>query len=192
MTEKKLRFVGTFAMSVVLALCLAPSASARTVQRPTIVNQVAIEMPDEVRDYIDRLKPYVTISEEGYILFDEEAAVNAGEDNLFIEKGNGVSQISRAFVDDPMSTIETLTREGIPFYGNWCGPGHSGPGAPIDIIDYYCREHDYCYEDRGYFNCSCNQTLLNGLFSVYSTLGFEQRNIADIIISTFYLMPCIP
>src|SRR6266852_688604 len=45
-------------------------------------------------------------------------------------------------------------------YGNWCGPGCSGPDAPVDDVDECCRIHDGCYGDRGYFACSCDQELL--------------------------------
>jgi hypothetical protein len=31
------------------------------------------------------------------------------------------------------------------WYGNWCGPDHSGPAEPIDEMDAYCKEHDLCY-----------------------------------------------
>lgn len=45
----------------------------------------------------------------------------------------------------------------IPNYGNWCGPGHSGPAAPIDVLDQICQRHDQCYARRGYDNCSCDE-----------------------------------
>jgi hypothetical protein len=53
---------------------------------------------------------------------------------------------------------------GIPIYGNWCGPGHGGEsGPPIDPVDQVCCRHDKCYDQIGYFACSCNQDLLNAL-----------------------------
>ena len=48
---------------------------------------------------------------------------------------------------------------GIPIYGNWCGPGHGG-GEPIDAVDEVCRRHDQCYDERGYFDCSCDRDLI--------------------------------
>lgn len=33
-------------------------------------------------------------------------------------------------------------------YGNYCGPGHTGPGAPVDDLDDCCMAHDTCYEDN--------------------------------------------
>jgi hypothetical protein len=53
---------------------------------------------------------------------------------------------------------------GIPVYGNWCGPGHGGEsGPPIDPVDQACCRHDKCYDQRGYFDCSCNQDLVSAL-----------------------------
>lgn len=31
-------------------------------------------------------------------------------------------------------------------YGRYCGPGYSGPGEPVDIIDAACRRHDRAYQ----------------------------------------------
>ncbi|MDO4909658.1 MAG: phospholipase A2 family protein [Corynebacterium sp.] len=47
----------------------------------------------------------------------------------------------------------------LPLYGNWCGPGFSGPGAPIDAIDEACMRHDLCYEHMGYFDELCDSIL---------------------------------
>ncbi|RNB68120.1 phospholipase A2 family protein [Brevibacillus panacihumi] len=53
---------------------------------------------------------------------------------------------------------------GLPcFYGNWCGMGCSGPGAPIDDVDRCCQKHDFCYERHGYFSCKCDQRFLKCL-----------------------------
>lgn len=45
-------------------------------------------------------------------------------------------------------------------YGRWCGPGCSGPGAPVDDVDACCLAHDHCYSRRGYFDCECNEEVL--------------------------------
>jgi hypothetical protein len=44
-------------------------------------------------------------------------------------------------------------------YGNWCGPGASGPGAPIDDLDACCMAHDQCYDREGYLDCDCDRVL---------------------------------
>lgn len=44
----------------------------------------------------------------------------------------------------------------------WCGPGCSGPGAPVNRIDAACKAHDECY--RSHRNrCDCDQEFLNRL-----------------------------
>jgi len=61
----------------------------------------------------------------------------------------------------PDARIAESPIDGIPcIYGRWCGPGCSGPGAPIDSVDTCCRTHDGCYARRGYFDCQCDRDLL--------------------------------
>ena len=65
-----------------------------------------------------------------------------------------------------LTTRNRTTRmtAGVPVYGNWCGPGHGGEsGSPIDPVDQVCCRHDKCYDSRGYFDCSCDRTLLEAL-----------------------------
>lgn len=58
----------------------------------------------------------------------------------------------------------SLSKKGIPcIYGNWCGPGCSGPGDPISAVDVCCKEHDLCYSKKGYFNRSCDDALVDCL-----------------------------
>jgi hypothetical protein len=42
---------------------------------------------------------------------------------------------------------------------NWCGPGCSGPGAPINETDAACKAHDECYRKYGP-SCECDQQFL--------------------------------
>lgn len=37
----------------------------------------------------------------------------------------------------------------LALYGRYCGPGHSGPGEPVDAIDAACRRHDAAYKAAG-------------------------------------------
>lgn len=51
------------------------------------------------------------------------------------------------------------------YYGNYCGPFHSGNNfrlPAIDILDLGCQEHDNCYQWGGN-NCDCNRRLINFL-----------------------------
>jgi len=61
-------------------------------------------------------------------------------------------------------------------YGNWCGPGRSGPDDPVDSLDGLCMNHDNCYLGKNvpyedYASCTpdatdklaCDQTFVDGL-----------------------------
>ena len=50
----------------------------------------------------------------------------------------------------------------LPGY-NWCGPGCSGPGEPINEIDAACRAHDICYR-MGRSRCDCDYEFLDRLY----------------------------
>jgi hypothetical protein len=59
----------------------------------------------------------------------------------------------------------------VAIYGNWCGPGHSGPDTPIDAVDEACCRHDQCYCERGYADCSCDRGLIAGLLDAIDEAG---------------------
>jgi hypothetical protein len=44
----------------------------------------------------------------------------------------------------------------------WCGPGCSGPGAPINRVDAACKAHDLCYEYYGN-KCYCDRMFIHQL-----------------------------
>lgn len=50
----------------------------------------------------------------------------------------------------------------------YCGPGCSGPGAPLNDVDACCKAHDECY--RTYSSrCECDRMFLNCLKSKVNT-----------------------
>ncbi|MCH1625703.1 Parvovirus coat protein VP1-like protein [Fredinandcohnia sp. SECRCQ15] len=49
----------------------------------------------------------------------------------------------------------------VPGY-RWCGPGCSGPGAPLNAVDACCKSHDDCYRRFG-SSARCDQLFLNCL-----------------------------
>lgn len=82
--------------------------------------------------------------------------------------------------------------EGIPcVYGKWCGPGCSGPGAPIDDVDACCQAHDLCYGRRGYSSCSCDRDLLNCI-APKRNIRTPKGRAAWAIWTTFKALPCRP
>lgn len=71
-------------------------------------------------------------------------------------------------------------------YGNWCGPGCSGPDSPIDDVDNCCKKHDKCYEKNGYFSGKCDKKLLKCLRSKIDN-ETEKGRAAGIIYSFYSL-----
>ncbi|MCG3089894.1 phospholipase [Sporosarcina cyprini] len=49
----------------------------------------------------------------------------------------------------------------LPGY-NWCGPGCSGPGEPVNNVDAACKAHDLCYQSGGR-RCVCDREFLRRL-----------------------------
>jgi hypothetical protein len=83
---------------------------------------------------------------------------------------------------------------GIPVYGNWCGPGHGGEsGPPIDPVDQVCCRHDKCYDQRGYFDCSCNQDLVNAMPNAIADpmTPLDGKIAGQAIMAVFAGMPCL-
>jgi len=88
--------------------------------------------------------------------------------------------------------IGRVLRDGIEFYGNWCGPLH-GSGQPIDAVDRVCCIHDHCYDDRGYLDCSCDRALIEGMDRAMTNpyVSSEGRNKASQAAAFFRVSPCL-
>ncbi len=63
----------------------------------------------------------------------------------------------------------------LPGY-RWCGPGCSGPGAPLNAVDACCRAHDKCYQAYGGPNCRCDREFLRCLESRFNPYTKEGRD----------------
>lgn len=81
----------------------------------------------------------------------------------------------------------------IPIYGNWCGPGHSGPGAPIDPVDRVCCLHDQCYDDRGTLDCACDRDLVARMPGAIadSRTSAAGRAAGTAAMALFAVSPCL-
>lgn len=77
----------------------------------------------------------------------------------------------------------------IPIYGNWCGPGYSGPAAPIDDIDKCCKMHDNCYKIAGKGSkYNCDMDLICCLNKHYKGNTLFGKFVIKIIVSFFTLV----
>ncbi|MFZ3579916.1 phospholipase [Virgibacillus sp. DJP39] len=61
---------------------------------------------------------------------------------------------------------------------NWCGPGCSGPGAPVNRVDAACKAHDECYRIYGSI-CKCDIQFMRRLqaYRTPQTLEGRQANV---------------
>ena len=103
-----------------------------------------------------------------------------------------LAQLRSPVLQAPGQSVPPTSRIQLDFYGNWCVPGQSGPGAPIDPIDQACCRHDICFCERGYDRCGCNRDLIEGLSEgiVDSRSSAEGRAWAAGIIGGLLLAPC--
>jgi hypothetical protein len=78
-------------------------------------------------------------------------------------------------------------------YGNWCGPGHSGPGAPVDPVDQVCCKHDKCYSSEGYLDCKCDRDLVRRLPAAMADRRTSASGVAwgAAAIALFTATPCL-
>lgn len=84
-----------------------------------------------------------------------------------------------------------LDGKGLPIYGNYCGPQHGGTGDPIDAVDAACKRHDECYAQLGYFDCRCDQQLLEELPGAIAQTASSQATLCGSAIYTWFsLQPC--
>lgn len=106
----------------------------------------------------NELLNYANLDANGNILgFDANRAKLNGASEIVINAANSYNTQS------PSAGFRlngASTQVSFPVHGNWCGPGHSGPGTPIDLLDTRCQTHDRCYAKNGYFNKSCDRTLV--------------------------------
>lgn len=59
----------------------------------------------------------------------------------------------------------------------WCGPGCSGPGAPINDVDACCKAHDKCYQRFGP-SCRCDRAFLDCLRPKVNSYSQKGRQAA--------------
>lgn len=59
----------------------------------------------------------------------------------------------------------------------WCGPGCSGPGAPINDVDGCCRRHDHCLKS-GAHPCQCDFEFMDCLYHKRSRYSEKGRKAA--------------
>lgn len=126
------------------------------------------------------LSQYLVYSSNGQRSFDLDRAESDNASDYLLAAGIELNRFAASY-DGSDSGIQLRS---MPGYGNWCGPGNSGPGAPINTLDRLCQQHDRCYGNRGYFSCSCDRELIQGIRD-NSFSGFGE-NAAALAIATYF------
>lgn len=152
-------------------------------------------LPSEVTEATDFdtamavLSDYLILGADGQHYFDADRAEADGASEYLLAAGDAFNRFAAGQVGKSDPTL----RLSMPGYGNWCGPGHSGPGAPVDTIDSLCQKHDQCYAARGYSACSCDRELLQGIRDNRGNFhGFGENAMALAIAAWFNSAPCNP
>ena len=107
------------------------------------------------------LDRYITIDKNDNITFARQRAINDKVDDNIIELGDAIIKYCTGTTKDKKNNVTPLMS--FPIHGKYCGPGHSGPGKPIDRLDAVCQKHDYCYHKKGYHKCPCDKAMLKSL-----------------------------
>ncbi len=75
-----------------------------------------------------------------------------------------------------LSAAGAVTPQGIPIYGNYCGPGFGDSTyrtPAIDTVDHVCKDHDHSYDQKGYFDCECDRNLIAHMSGAIATAGLS-------------------
>lgn len=131
------------------------------------------------------------------IKFDVDSAIGAGEHELIVEAGRDYNKVVQAQRGQSGSMLDSgrpgmSLNAGFGVWGNWCGPGNSGPGAPVDTLDTLCMRHDKCYAQRGYFSCYCDAQLKAEIDRWAHRMTSKERAMAAAIKLAFMHPVCNP
>ena len=77
----------------------------------------------------------------------------------------------------------------LPFYGNYCGPGHGDPTyktPPVDGVDLACREHNRCYALLGDFDNRCDRNFVEVLPTAIAETTSEEGKKAGLLALLYF------
>lgn len=126
------------------------------------------------------LSQYLVYSSNGQRNFDLAKAEGDNASEYLLAAGAELNRFAASYEGNG----DGIQLRSMPGYGNRCGPGNSGPGAPINTLDRLCQQHDRCYGNRGYFACSCDRELIAGI-RANSFSGFAE-NAAALAVATYF------
>ncbi|MDO4910208.1 MAG: phospholipase A2 family protein [Corynebacterium sp.] len=151
-------------------------AAAATIVALASANGATIAVADEPapKPFTLQVDEFLVVNSKLTLMtFDEQAAIAAKASPEVIAAGRDFNA-REALEEQSNSPV------GLPLYGRWCGPGYSGPGAPIDAIDEACMRHDLCYNHMGYFDPLCDQILVDRVGLIQTDNPRQQNAIRTI------------
>ena len=149
-------------LCVGLMVCVVGSGVA-------VASPVSAPVIAHVEDYTtddgyDPVLAYV-VKDGDSVRFDSERAIADGASEELLAVGDFINLYAFA------AEADGDDRFTFRYWGNWCGPGHSGPEDPVDVLDTACMHHDKCYAAAGYLDCDCDQAFIDEVDSVYDDMG---------------------
>ncbi|MCF4007747.1 hypothetical protein L1O03_11285 [Corynebacterium uropygiale] len=173
------RKVGTLFILATLTVgqMLTPHASAEPIG---MERSSGFEPPSASAEEV--LLRYVSVDGPGATVhFNEEAAKADAIDPAIVESGRLFNEYA-----DAVHSGAKGNRAKIVIWGNYCGPEHSGPGAPKDLLDAACKKHDECYgQPNSYGSCACDDALIAEINENYRRMHATEKVAATAVKSYF-------
>ena len=107
------------------------------------------------------------------------------------EDGAPAASAPRPVAGMPIPELSGLTERptSLPFYGNYCGPGHGDPiykTPPVDGVDLACREHNRCYALLGDFDNRCDRNFVEVLPTAIAETPSEEGKKAGLLALLYF------
>lgn len=181
--QKVAALVAPFVMVAVLSVTTPSFADSGDSTNPALPADItAISVEDSQDTFNDAVQKYVRV-DAGSVVFDREQAVRDGVSDDVLAAGEMVNGLSDGYASESPGGV-SARKLSLPIWGNWCGPGHGG-GAAKDLLDSACRAHDKFYAKKGYFNCSCDRTLIATIKRDYNRMHTTEKIAATAVKAYF-------
>lgn len=104
---------------------------------------------------------------------------------------NRAGDAPRPLAGIPIPELSGVTERpsSLPFYGNYCGPGHGDPTyqtPPVDAVDLACREHNRCYALLGGFDKRCDRRFVELLPTAIAETPSEEGKKAGLLALLYF------
>ncbi|MCX5719089.1 MAG: hypothetical protein NT055_03830, partial [Nitrospirae bacterium] len=145
MTNGQTYYYHTDALGSIIAITDSNRNVVQRYEYDSFGNIISVLNPNFVQPYTYTAREYD--SETGLYFYraryyDAEVGRFISEDSIGFRGGD-----VNFYAYTANNPVNRKDPKGLNWYGNWCGPGGSGPAT--DCYDSACKRHDKCYEDCG-------------------------------------------